>query len=204
MAKLRYLFCCLAAMFWVQQAGAFDCTPTYCEAPIGSGAAKQTTTRWYTGLVWDLGGIQGMKPDVVVGIRSLTVNDIDSVHGSDMNLRFKLTGSAFSLDSARVAYVGGTTQLLANAGLGYSFTNASPFVTAAVQPGYFRLGTDYLFAARRFKFFGEINTLEKPEKVGTGELSCANAPKILTDVGSVGGTVPDNAIVNGQTCYDGG
>lgn len=196
---------CLVA-FASPNAGAAlpECSAFICVSPLGTGgAAKETTNRFYTGLVWELGGSQGMRPDVVLGISSLTVENINSVSGSDANLRFKLKDSDFSVDSARLAYVGGKPSALANVGLGYSFTHASALATAGVQASYLRLSTDYLVTPKKFQFFGEINTLKKPEELGNGELSCPAGA--LMDVSQFsanngGMTVPSSASVNGKTC----
>jgi len=180
---------------------------TVCEAPVGGGSGKQTTTRWYAGLVWELGGNQGLTPDIVLGVRTLTVKDIDSVSGGDANLRFKIKDSV-SLDSVRLAYVGGKPSVLGNAGLGYSFTHSTPIATAALEGSYVRLSTDYLLAQNKFQFFGEINTLKKPDTVGNGQVSCPS-PFKLADPSTASQnilqgfviSVPSSVIVNGQTCY---
>jgi hypothetical protein len=172
-----------------------------CKAPIDGGPSKQTTTRWYAGLIWELGGNQGLTPDIVLGVRTLTVRDVDSVSGGDANLRLKIKDSV-SLDSVRLAYVGGKPSVLANAGLGYSFTHSTPIATAAIQGSYLRLSTDYLFAQNKFQFFGEINTLKKPDTVGNGQLSCSSPYQLLEAAAVPFGTVPSSAIVNGKTCYN--
>lgn len=198
----------ISGMAYAQTVG--DCNtligpnPPACVLPTGDGSGKQTTSRWYTGLVWELGGQQGMTPDIVFGFRSLTVKNINEVSGGDANLRFKIKDSSLSLDSARLAYVGGKPSVLGNVGVGYSFTHSSPLATAAVQGSYFRLSTDYLFAQNKFQFFGEINTLKKPEEVSPGQLTCPSG-YFLTDVSDVnawygfGNTIVPPA-VNGKTC----
>lgn len=200
------LMAIFAASFNLAVAQPVECPDVACATPIGGGAGKQTTTRWYTGLVWELGGQQGMTPDVVFGVRSLTVKNIDAVTGVDANLRLKIKNSSFGFDSARIAYVGGKPSLLANAGIGYSFTHATPIATAALQASYLRLSTDYLWVPQKFQLFGELNTLKKPEKVGGGQLACADSEfYALTDVAVVEQpgylTVPASAIVDGKTCF---
>lgn len=199
MKKLAFILLPLALTSVTPAHAVADCLFwQYCAAPVSDGAVKQKTTRWYTGLVWELGGQHGMKPDIVFGVRSLSVKNIDSVSGGDANLRFRIKDSSLSLDSARLAYVSGKPSALANAGLGYSFTHSSPIVTGAVQGGYLRLSSDYLFNQNKFQFFGELNTLKKPEKAGSGQLSCANPDFVLGDADD---TVPSSAIVNGKTCW---
>ena len=178
--------------------------PPACVMPMGDGSGKQTTSRWYTGLVWEIGGQQGMTPDIVFGYRSLTVKNTDQVNGGDANLRFKFKDSSLSLDSARLAYVGGKPTVLGNVGVGYSFTQSSPLATAAVQGGYLRLSTDYLFTQNKFQFFGEVNTLRKPEEVSPGQLTCPSGYSLtnVTDVNLMygGGNTIVPPAVNGKTC----
>jgi hypothetical protein len=69
-----------------------------------------------------------------------------------------------------------------------------------------RLSTDYLLAQNTFQFFGEINTLKKPDTVGNGQLSCpssynlSDANTLISDFPRLI-TVPPSAIVNGKTCF---
>jgi hypothetical protein len=66
-----------------------------------------------------------------------------------------------------------------------------------------RLSTDYLLAQNTFQFFGEINTLKKPDTVGNGQLSCPSSYNLSdanTLMSFLGITVPPSTIVNGWTC----
>lgn len=200
---------CIASISGFAAAQTTDCSiGGTCVTPTGLGAGEQTTTRWYTGLVWEIGGNQGVVPDLIRGVRSLTVKNVDAVSGGDANVRIKLKDSSIMLDSARLAYVGGRPDWLGNAGLGYSFTHSSLLATGALQASHVRLSTDYLFAQNKFQFFGEINTLKKPEKVENGQLTCPQSdipdvPYQLTDVANVDSffSVPGSAAVDGKTCY---
>ena len=199
---------------------AFDCSPTggylgMCVLPSGgtpTGSASRTDTRIYTGIVWELGGKQDLTPMFEIGLRSLTIRDDDHVEGADANLRIRYDQS-ITVDSGRIAYVRGMRDFMHNLGGGYSKTDSSWFATAAVQSDYTRLGTDYLFDNRNFKFYGELNTLDTPAKVvrPTSEMTCSNGA-MLTPVGA-GSTIIDSgnpytvdpAVVrNGNTCYSGG
>jgi len=180
------------------------CAPmTLCEAPIGGTANQEKTTRWYTGLIWQLGANQGLKPDIVFGVRTLTVKNIDSVTGNDANIRVKIKDSSLSIDSARLAYVSGKPSALGNIGLGYSFTHNTPIATAAVQANHLRLSTDYLFSQNKFQYFGEVNTLKKPEKLRNGQLSCSNSIYTLRPISDFAPlNVPSSVVVDGNTCVN--
>lgn len=175
-----------------------------CATPSLGGSSKEVSTRIYTGLSWELGGNQGMTPDFVLGVRSITVKNTDSVTGGDFSFKFKLKNSSVSLDSTRLAYVGGKRNSLVNVGLGYSNTHSTPISTLAVQGNYLRISTDYQFYHKKFQFFGEINTLEKPTQVKSNQLNCSNG-YVLTDANAesvfYGTYVPsDGSIVDGKTC----
>ncbi|MGV0960253.1 MAG: hypothetical protein ACOYB1_10495 [Limnohabitans sp.] len=179
--------------------------PPACLLPSGDVSGKQTTSRWYTGLVWELGGQQRMTPDIVFGFRSLTVKNINEVSGGDASLRVKIKDASLSFDSVRLAYAGGKPSVIGNVGVGYSFTHSSPLATVAVQGNYLRLSTDYLFTQNKFQFFGEINTLKKPEEVSPGQLTCPSGYSLtnVSDVNLLYGGVNTTIVppaVNGKTC----
>ena len=128
----------------------------------------------YAGLSWQLNGSNGFVPDIVFGARSLNVNSDNGVSGADFNIRL-LIKQDVSLDSVRLSYVGGSRDLLGNAGLGYSFTNSGIFGTAAAQSAYSRLGADYQFGNERFTPYLEGNTLYSPnEEPSTISVSCTS------------------------------
>ena len=126
-------------------------------------ASNRTDNRVYAGLSWQLNGSNGFVPDIVFGARSLNVNSDNGVSGADLNLRFRIKKDV-SLDSVRLSYVGGSRNLLGNAGFGYSFTNNGLFGTAAVQSAYSRLGADYLFGNQEITPYLEGNTLYSPNE----------------------------------------
>lgn len=177
-------------------------------AVTGGGDLTRISTRWYMGLAWELGGKQGMLPDFVVGVRSMSVKSDDSVTGGDANLRFKLKDSAVSFDSIRLAYLQGKRDFIAGAGLGYSLTSASPIASLTAQASYLRLGADYAFMPDQFRYFAEINTLERPEKVAKApsSLECSLGTLASTDLlnqldpyQKLLGQHPSE-IVNGSSC----
>lgn len=138
----------------------------YCVAPAGEagGSAKNTENRIYSGFVWELFGDQGLVPEFVIGVRSLQVKSNDNVKGADASFRIKFQDKV-SLDSLRLAYVGGERDVMGNVGVGYSFSHSSWLGTAAIQGPYTRLSADYMVSENKFKYFAELNTLDKPSKV---------------------------------------
>ncbi len=133
-----------------------SCTDTY-------SSSSRTDNRIYAGLSWQLNGSNGFVPDIIFGARSLNVNSDNAVSGADFNIRL-LIKKDVSLDSVKLSYVGGSRNLLGNAGLGYSFTNTGIFATAAAQSAFSRLGADYQFGSERFTPYLEGNTLYSPNE----------------------------------------
>lgn len=137
-----------------------------CTAPEGTGASKRTDKRVYMGLVWSLGSNSSKSPDLLIGFRSTQINSSNSVKGADLNVRLQ-SSKSFALEGARLSYLGGNRNTLANLGAGYSFTNGSALLTAAVQAAHVRAGTDYLLASKNFVPYLEVNTLKRIQPVGS-------------------------------------
>ena len=210
---IRALVVVCATFLMSGQASAVTCSPTtidICTLPSGgtpTGSASRTDTRIYTGFVWELGGKQDLTPMFEIGVRSLTIRDNDHVEGADANLRIRYDQS-IAIDSGRIAYVRGMRDFMHNLGGGYSKTDSGWFATAAIQSAYTRLGTDYLFDNRKFKFYAELNTLDTPAKVvrPTTEMTCPTG--VLTQVGAGSAftigidtyTVDPASVRNGYTC----
>lgn len=199
----------------------------YCVAPTTSetgGSAKNTENRIYSGFVWELFGEQGMIPDFVIGVRSLQVKSNDNVNGADASFKIKFQDQ-ISADSWRLTYVGGERAIMGNVGVGYSLSHSSWLGTAAIQAPYTRLSADYLVSENKFKYFAELNTLDKPSSVlqvtrPLADGTCPSTrPSINTSVGSayvltqvIDGVIPaidgrftltvdPSQIVDGKTCY---
>jgi hypothetical protein len=176
--------------------------PMECGLPTGgvaAGANSRTDSSVYTGLVWQFGNEGSFVPLFQLGFRSLNVKTSDNVNGADINVRIKYDHS-LELDSARLSYVGGERNLLGNLGFGYSFLNHEVLATGGVEGAYIRLSSDYLLTSKKFNFFGELNTLNKPTKYirpSSGDMTCTSGT-LYTVTGS--DSVPTADILNGKTC----
>ena len=137
-------------------------SPPVCSNTYSS--ASRTDNRVYAGLSWELNGSNGFIPDLVLGARSLNVNSSNAVNGADLNIRIRYKDD-IRFDSVRLAYVGGSRDILGNAGFGYSLTNNGAFATAAAQSAYSRLGGDYQFGKESFNPYLEGNSLYSPKEV---------------------------------------
>lgn len=184
--------------------------PFFCSAPVGSsagGVAKHTNNLIYSGLVWELFGDNGYMPEFVIGFRSLQIKD--KVNGADANFRIKYKDK-ISPDSLRLSYVGGSRDVMGNVGGGYSFTDNNWLATAAVQGPYSRLSADYILSNSKLRFYGELNTMSKPNKLmrpsvdGTclsGDLTAVNNGILDSNYNLNTFNVDPNQVVNGKTCF---
>lgn len=200
----------------------YPCSPDspygYCVTPIsrgaGDGSEKNTENRIYSGFIWELFGDQGIIPQFIIGIRSLEVKNNDNVSGADLSLRIRYQDK-LSFDSVRLAYVGGERDIIGNIGAGYNFNQSSWLATAAVQGSYTRVSTDYIFGYNKFRYYAELNTLDKPSKVPSNvvqrptiEGTCPEGTVLTTvdENGRFAGpaallSVDSQYIINGKTCF---
>jgi hypothetical protein len=201
LAMILYLGVQMTASAQTGACGSVQSDPAKsCSLP-NSSSSYRVDNRVYAGLSWALGAYgNGYIPDLLVGARSLNVNSNNNVYGADVNLRISYR-DAIGIDNIRVAYVGGTRDVMGNAGLGYSFNKTGIFATAAVQASYSRLGLDYQFDGGTFSPYIEGNSLAKPNSVNNS-LSCGNGYSLVntSTVNWLNGVAP-SATQYGQTCY---
>lgn len=138
--------------------------------PTVINSATQTQVKAYAGLSWTLGGQKSsLRPDAIVGIRSLKVNSNDKVsNGLDISARFKFTDGA-TYDSSRLSYVTGNRDLLTHIGFGYSSANKSFLATLAGQGAYSRIGVDYEFTNPKLLPYLDLLTIDKPKLVNPAD-----------------------------------
>lgn len=183
----------------VSHASAYPCVLSYtCVAPSGgTGEAHHTENRAYIGFEWPLTDKASLAPQLVLGLRSLTVKNSNTVSGGDLSVRI----DAFHhwvFDNVKLAYVGGNTDLQENIGGGYSFVDARPLATVALQGPYSRIGLDYVFGAGVFKPYIGVNSLKKPEQLsGNSQLTCQSG-YTLSNATTFGATAAETT--NGMTC----
>ena len=136
----------------------------YALPPTNEYSNTETETRAYAGLVWSLNNHSNIKPDLIVGIRSLRVNSNHNVNGANLGARIKLQ-DGISFDSVRLNYVDGQRDIQGNIGAGYSFANSSLLGNLSISGQYLNLGSDFLINTKTFNPYVDINTLSKPDKV---------------------------------------
>jgi hypothetical protein len=132
-----------------------------CVTPGGT-AASGSEDQVYAGIQFAFGKDRKAAPKLVVGMRHLEPHSGGDVYGADANLRISfLDGLAF--DSGTLAFVGGNEDLLANAGVGYSFAEKDWLAVGALQVDYIRLGADFSLSRMTPTYFAEINSAEMPD-----------------------------------------
>lgn len=169
-----------------------------CSAPQIQPPPTVSTTNFYTGLVWELGGIQTSRsPLVVFGVRNTKSKRANHVNGVDLSVRF-LTGSNFSMESTRVTILNGKPKALVQIGAGYSYLARSIIGTGSLQFQHVRLTSDYIFFSNDLKFYSEINTLKKPHSANAPSTSCAD-DFYFADSTELGAN--SNQTLNNGTCF---
>ena len=179
---------------------------TSCTAPIVTGAqttgeSDKDTTQAFAGINWTFGA----GPELVVGVRSLRVNQRQRAVGARLEATFPFSASTISFDKLRLRLVGGHRKGMYELGGGYSFAGQGFLLSGALQADHVMAGTDFTLNTFKWQPYVGINTLDRakaPEVRQDGTLGCAPATGSLTPVGDlIGFTVPPASQVNGYTCY---
>jgi hypothetical protein len=105
-------------------------------SPFNFGSIHEET-RAYVGLNWQWGQTGFAKPNLVLGARKTTTDLNDKVSGFDLSLSYSLEKS--KAEGFRAGYLDGKCDLMATAGLGYSFLKAAPLAYAGVLGPYSKL-----------------------------------------------------------------
>lgn len=84
---------------------------TYCAAPTVTGTqtagdSNRDTTQAFAGINWTFGA----GPELVVGVRTLRVNQRHRAVGARLEATFPFSASTFSFDKLRLRLVGGASQ----------------------------------------------------------------------------------------------
>ena len=141
---------------------------------------EKTETRAYAGLVWSLGQDFKKTPELTLGVSAIrqevSKRTVDSSKfrpsesiegGMDFSLRFNFD-KGITFDSARLLYLDGDRDFLANIGVGYSFSGNRPFGILGVQRPYWRIGMDVPFDKDPLtspEYFVELLTLGEEDKL---------------------------------------
>lgn len=127
--KRSALFSIAAACLLLSQSIAFA-------VPSSFGSLREET-RAYVGVnwQWDQNGIN--KPNLVLGARKTTTNLSDKVSGLDLTFTYSLSKS--QAEGFRAAYLDGKCDVMATAGVGYSFVKAAPVVFGGAVGPYSKL-----------------------------------------------------------------
>jgi hypothetical protein len=138
-----------------------------CVTPAGTSGGSGYSTEVYTGVQFVLGKGSAPTPRLVLGARRLHVDSDDKVYGADLSLRFGIN-KGVTFDSAAVSLVGGRRDVMANAGIGYSYSSESFLALGAIETAHLRAGAEYVFTLSSPTFFVEVNTLKTPAAAGNG------------------------------------
>lgn len=138
-----------------------------CVTPTGTTGGSSYSTEVYTGVQFMFGKGATPSPRLILGARRLHVGSDDKVYGADLSLRFGVN-KGVSFDSAAISLVGGSRDVMANAGIGYSYASEGFMALGAIQTAHLRAGAEYVFTLSSPTFFVELNTAKSPEAAGSG------------------------------------
>jgi hypothetical protein len=191
------------------QAGAGLSPCDNCSIPTMSGAqagGDKDTTEAFAGINWAFGS----GPELVVGVRSLRVNQRHRAVGARLEATFPFSATAFSFDKLRLRLVGGHRKGMYELGGGYSFAGQGFLLSGALQADYVNAGTDFTLNTLQWQPFVGVNTLGRPKAPtmsSTGAMSCADPQDELLSVTDpyFGSTPPQTPVnpgdqLNGFTC----
>lgn len=126
--------------------------------PDQGGTGGSSKTQVYSGLQLTFGSGAAPTPKLVVGVRHTKASG-DKVYGADASVRIGFR-NGLKLDSSVLSLVGGNTDILANAGIGYSFAEKSMMTVGALEAAHIRAGADYVFSLSSPSYFIEANTIK--------------------------------------------
>ena len=117
----------------------------------------------FASLQWTFGS-ETMKPDVVIGYRSVDVETDGDVSGWQGSVSYK---PGHGLDKLKVEGVTGDEKMQATYGGGFSLQQKQALVTAGVTGSYITAGADYMISNHTIEPYVGLTTLHKydvPEK----------------------------------------
>lgn len=167
------------------------------DRPFSVGGGSQTTTRAYIGLSLSFGGGE-VRPSFVTGVQSVRVRSSNRLQGIDLNARFNFTDG---FERVAVAGLIGNRTAYANIGAGYNMRSAEPFGTVALQGAFLRAGADFGLSGSVTPYV-EVNTLDRPRRVGGGALGCNPGYELLPASIFDDGFLNRDFVVDGQICVD--
>jgi len=128
-------------------------------------AAEEENTP-FAALQWNLGD-KSLKPDVVVGYRSVDVETDGDVDGWQGSISYK-PGAGF--DKVKVEAVTGDEDVQASYGAGYSLQQKQAMLSAGVNGSHLTAGADYLLGKHTLHPYLGITSLKEydvPDQAST-------------------------------------
>lgn len=147
--KRSALFSITAACLLLSQSSAFA-------VPFNFGTLNEET-RAYAGLNWQWDQTGLSKPNLVLGARKTTTDLNDKVSGFDLTFTYSLAKS--QAEGFRAGYIDGKCDVMATAGVGYSFLKATPLVFGGALGPYSKLLVE-IDSNKKTSLNLELNTLK--------------------------------------------
>lgn len=183
--------------------GTFCSNPTFTGTQT-TGQGDKDTTQAFAGINWTFGA----GPELVVGVRSLRVNQRHRAVGARLEATFPFSANTISFDKLRLRLVGGHRKGMYELGGGYSFAGQGFLLSGALQADYVTAGTDFTLNTYQWQPYIGINTLDRakaPTLSQDGTPTCAPGTGVPRPVAEVelenSATVPLSSQTNGYTCF---
>lgn len=138
----------------------------------------------FASLQWTFGS-ETMKPDVVIGYRSVDVETDGDVSGWQGSVSYK---PHHGLDKVKVEAVTGDENMQATYGGGYSLQQKQALLTAGVNGSYLAAGADFLISHHTIEPYVGITTLHSYD-----------VPEKVVDTSSVDTSTVDTSVASGET-----
>ena len=119
----------------------------------------RTETAALIGLQWNFGT---SAPEIVLGFRTTNIRPSGSVWGGKFDVAIPLDADKWRRPTVRVLGVGGRRDVLAEAGLGYSFASSSIVIGAGVQAPFVNVGVNFTPGSTVMPYFG-VNSFTRPK-----------------------------------------
>lgn len=122
---------------------------------VSSWAYSEEENSPFAALQWTFGA-ESVKPDIVIGYRSVDVETDGDVSGWQGSVSYK---PHVGIDKLKLEGVAGDEDIQYTYGGGYSLQHHKPLVSAGVNGSYLTGGADYILGSHKIQPFIGITTL---------------------------------------------
>lgn len=163
-----------------------------------SSALAKDESNPFAALTWTFGA-ETLKPDVVIGYRSVDVETDGDVDGWQGSVSYRPQAG---VDKIKLEAVTGDENMQATYGAGYSLQKKQALLTAGATGSYLTAGADFLISSHKIEPYVGLTTLHEydvPEKVETSNTD--NATTYTTESTAVNDVLQETYFPEYEDCY---